>query len=142
MNEASSNGMIKLPAIKGLVMNNKKYTSVDEYIAYQAPEVQEKLQTMRQVIRKAVPLAEECISYCMPAYKQAGVLVYFAAQKKHIGFYPTPSGIQAFADALSDYTTSKGAIQFPLNKPIPKRLVAQITKYRLLENLSKPTKKK
>lgn len=123
-------------------MNNKKYTSVDEYIADQVPEVQEKLHTMRQTIRKAVPLAEECISYCMPAYKQAGVLVYFAAQKKHIGFYPTSSGIQAFADELQAYTTSKGAIQFPLNKPIPKRLVAQITKYRLLENLSKPTKKK
>lgn len=123
-------------------MNNKKYSSVDEYIASQVPEVKEKLQTMRQAIRKAVPLAEECISYNMPAYKQAGVLVYFAAQKKHIGFYPTASGIKAFADKLQVYTTSKGAIQFPLNRPIPKRLVAQITKYRLLENLSKPTKKK
>lgn len=123
-------------------MKTKKYTSVDAYIADQAPEVQEKLQTMRQIIRKAVPLAEECISYNMPAYKQEGVLVYFAAFKQHIGYYPMPSAIKAFADALSVYTTSKGAIQFPLNKPIPKRLVAQIAKYRLLENLSKPTKKK
>jgi len=92
---------------------------------------------MRQTIHQAAPEAVETISYQMPAFKLNGVLVYFAAMKNHIGFYPTSSGVAAFKKELSPYKTSKGAVQFPLKSPIPYDLVTKIVKFRVQEDLAK-----
>ncbi|MGB8359345.1 MAG: DUF1801 domain-containing protein [Bacteroidales bacterium] len=108
--------------------------NTDEYIAGFPENIQRKLNDLRAAIRKAAPGAEESISYRMPAYKLNGVLVYFAAQKNHIGFYPTSSGVIAFKKELAEYKTSKGAVQFPLDKPIPLKLVSTIVKFRVKEN--------
>ena len=115
----------------------KEYKTVDEYIAFFPNNLQIKLQELRQKIRESAPDAEEVISYGMPAYRLSGILVYFAAFKKHIGFYPTSSGVEAFREELSDYETSKGTIRFPLNKPIPLELVTKIVKFRVDENMCK-----
>lgn len=126
--------------------STKVFNSVDEYIAAQPENTKALLQEIRQIIKQAAPAASEVISYGMPAYKQHGVLVYFAANKQHIGFYPTASPIVVFADELTAYKTSKGAIQFPLKTGIPEELVEKIVKYRINEDevkaLSKKTKKK
>lgn len=111
--------------------------TIDEYIKTFSPEVQVILQKMRQTIHKAAPEATEIISYGMPAFKLNGILVYFAAHRNHIGFYPTASGIEAFKKELSDYKSSKGAVQFPLDKPIPYDMVKKIVKLRVKENLQK-----
>jgi uncharacterized protein YdhG (YjbR/CyaY superfamily) len=108
--------------------------NTDEYIAGFPENIQEMLNELRSAIRKAAPEAEETISYRMPAYRLNGILVYFAAQKNHIGFYPTSSGVNAFREELAAYKTSKGAIQFPLDKPIPLKLVSTIVKFRVKEN--------
>ena len=108
--------------------------NTDEYIAGFPENIQRKLNDLRAAIRKAAPEAEESISYRMPAYKLKGVLVYFAAQKNHIGFYPTSSGVIAFKKELAEYKTSKGAVQFPLDKPIPLELIARIVQFRVNEN--------
>jgi uncharacterized protein YdhG (YjbR/CyaY superfamily) len=117
----------------------KKYSvkNVDEYIALQPTEVREKLEKLRQAIKKAAPKAEEVISYQMPAYKFHGMLVYFAAYKNHIGFYPTGSGIIAFKNELSVYEGSKGTVRFPLDKSLPLGLISKIVKFRVKENLEK-----
>ncbi|MFT3704288.1 MAG: DUF1801 domain-containing protein [Agriterribacter sp.] len=116
--------------------------TADEYIATFPEETQKKMQQLREAIKKAAPAAEEVISYGMPAYKQNGMLVYFAAYKSHIGFYPTPSGIIAFKKELSVYNGAKGSVQFPLDKPLPLALVKQIVKFRIAENLEKAKNKK
>ncbi|MDP2038262.1 MAG: DUF1801 domain-containing protein [Ignavibacteria bacterium] len=114
-----------------------KPQNIDEYILSFPKDVQAMLESLRQTIRKAAPKAEEVISYQMPAFKQNGVLVYFAAFKNHIGFYPTSSGIAAFKEEISKYKNSKGAVQFPIDKKLPLGLVTKIVKYRVKENLSK-----
>lgn len=93
------------------------------------------METIRAAIKKAAPKSTEVISYGMPAFKQNKVLVYFAAGKNHIGFYPTPNPIIIFSKELEGYKTSKGAIQFPLDKKIPLNLVSKITKFRVKEDL-------
>ncbi|MED3910518.1 hypothetical protein FQP34_05125 [Peribacillus simplex] len=113
------------------------FHSIDEYIIQFPGEVQEKLKTLREVIKDAAPDAEEKISYQMPTFVLFGNLVHFAAYKKHIGFYPTPSAISAFESALSEYKCSKGAVQFPLNKPIPYELITEIVIFRVEENKKK-----
>ena len=118
-------------------MDNLKYKNIDEYISFVPPDVQLILQKLRKVIREAAPEAQEAISYNMPAFKQNGILLYFAAFKDHIGFFPTAAGVAAFSKELADYDTSKGTIRFPLDKPIPYGLVTKIVKYRLQENLKK-----
>src|SRR5687767_4587803 len=100
-----------------------KFRNIDEYIKLHSGKVAAHLRQLRQVIRKEAPEAEETISYNMPAYKLNGSLVYFAACANHIGFYPLPSAIVAFSKELKDYTTSKGAIQFPLDQPLPVALI-------------------
>lgn len=120
----------------------KAYENIDAYIADFPADKQKLLKQMRAVIQKAVPKAVEKISYGMPCFSQEGNLVYFAAMKNHIGFYPTSSGVLNFEKELEGYVTSKGAIQFPLDKPLPVKLIAMITKFRLLENLEKATLKK
>jgi uncharacterized protein YdhG (YjbR/CyaY superfamily) len=89
-----------------------------------------KLQEMRAILQKALPEAEECISYGMPAYRMSKVLVYFAGNKEHVGFYPTSSGIRKFEQELGDWKYSKGAIQFPYEKKLPKDLIMRIARMR------------
>jgi uncharacterized protein YdhG (YjbR/CyaY superfamily) len=112
-----------------------KFTSVDEYIFAQPEKAQALLQVMRIAIKKTAPQAQELISYNMPAFKTGRMLVYYAAHKAHIGFYPASVvAMNAFAAELTDYKTSKGAIQFPFEKGIPEALVEKIVRYRLDEN--------
>ena len=108
--------------------------NIDAYIASQSESVQPLLQQMRGIIRKAAPNAKEVISYGMPAFKGFRVLVYFAAAKEHIGFYPTGSGIEQFKNEFGDYKWSKGAVQFPLNEPLPVKLITRMVKFRLAED--------
>ncbi len=107
---------------------------IDSYIGLQPDYVRDKLGELRQIIRSAAPKAEEVISYRMPAFKLNGILVYFAACKNHIGFYPTGSGITAFEKELTGYNYSKGAIQFPLDKQLPISLIKRIVKFRLRQD--------
>jgi len=115
--------------------------TIDEYIGTFPPEVQEILQEMRAVIRSAAPQAQEKISYGIPTFFLEGNLVHFAGYKKHIGFYPTPSGITAFSEQLSVYESAKGSVKFPLDKPMPWDLVCEITAFRVKENLAKAAEK-
>jgi uncharacterized protein YdhG (YjbR/CyaY superfamily) len=116
---------------------NIQYKTIDEYIKTFPANVQVILEKMRRTIKEAAPKAVEAISYQMPAYKLNGSLVWFAAHEKHIGFYPTASGIEAFKKELAPYKWSKGAVQFPLDKPIPFGLVKKIVAYRVEENSKK-----
>jgi uncharacterized protein YdhG (YjbR/CyaY superfamily) len=113
------------------------FTSIDTYIATFPAEIQKKLEEVRATIKAAAPEAQEKISYQMPTFYLHGNLVHFAAYKNHLGFYPTPSGIEAFEDELSQYETSKGAIQFPLGKPIPLDLISKIVLFRVAENIQR-----
>ena len=112
-------------------------TSIDEYIAQCPEDVQSILKKIRAVIKESAPEATERISYRMPTFYLRGNLVHFAAHSHHIGFYPTPSGIEAFKEELSVYESSKGAVQFPLDKSMPYELISKIVKYRVAENLKK-----
>jgi uncharacterized protein YdhG (YjbR/CyaY superfamily) len=112
----------------------KQYKTIDEYIQTFPVDIQSILEKMRQTIREAAPGAVEAISYQMPGFKLNGNLVWFAAYEKHIGFYPTPSGIEAFEEELMPYKRSKGTVQFPLDKPIPFDLVKKIVIFRVKEN--------
>lgn len=107
------------------------FKTVEDYIASQPENIQPKLQQLRQLIRKAAPKAEENISYGMPAYKLHGPLVYFGGAKTHVGFYPTPDGIEAFKKEVSIYEPSKGTIRFPLDKPLPTKLITDIVKFKV-----------
>jgi uncharacterized protein YdhG (YjbR/CyaY superfamily) len=119
----------------------KTFTDIDSYIAEQEAEVRERLEQIRQTVKTSAPQAEEVISYGMPAFKYHGMLVYFAAFKKHIGFYALPSGNAAFQKELSAYKQGKGSIQFPLDRPLPLPLIKKIVKFRLKENLKKSSLK-
>ena len=112
----------------------EKFKNVDEYIRSFPKDVQVILEELRKVIKESAPEAEEVISYGMPAFKLNGILVYFAAHKNHIGFYPTASGITAFKKELSSYKHTKGTIQFPIDGPIPFDIVKRIVKFRVKEN--------
>jgi uncharacterized protein YdhG (YjbR/CyaY superfamily) len=116
--------------------------TVDEYIAQFPAEIQAKLREIRAVIHAAAPEATEKISYAMPTFYLQGNLVHFAAFKHHIGFYPVPSGIEAFEAELSPYKRSKGAVQFPLDQPLPHDLIARIVDFRAAENQQKAKAKK
>lgn len=112
---------------------NPKATSVEEYLSWFPLEIREKLELIRQTIREAVPEAKEVISYHMPAIKTKEVLVYYAAAKNHLGFYPTNSGVTEFKKELAGYQTSKGAIQITYDQPVPVELIAEIAKFRFFE---------
>ena len=122
---------------------NKNLKTVDQYIVSFPKDVGEKLKTIRAIIKKAAPQAEEKISYGMPGYKLGGMLVYFAAWKNHVALYAMPSGVKAFQKELQKYETSKSTIQFPLNKPLPTALITKMVKFRVQENMAKvkPVKK-
>lgn len=112
------------------------YRNIDEYIGTFPQEVQEKLQNVRQTIHEAAPEAEEAISYQMPTFKLNGNLVHFAGYEHHIGFYPVPTGMEAFKKELSQYKTGKGSVQFPLDQPLPLDLIRRIVEFRVKENLA------
>jgi uncharacterized protein YdhG (YjbR/CyaY superfamily) len=122
-------------------MQSKKNTSVDEYISSFPEEVQTILQHVRALIKDTAKDAEELISYNMPALRLNGMLVWYAANKNHLGLYPKPSAIKYFAKELAGYKTSKGAIQFPLDKKMPDALIKKIVKFRMKENLENVKKK-
>lgn len=124
---------------KGDTMENIKsgFNTIDEYIAAFPQDIQKILKEIRTTIKAAAPKAEEKISYQMPTFFLNGNLVHFAAFKEHIGFYPTPSGIEAFQKELSIYKGAKGSVQFPLNEPMPLKLISRIVKFRAAENLKK-----
>jgi uncharacterized protein YdhG (YjbR/CyaY superfamily) len=115
--------------------------NIDDYIADFPKDIQKKLKDMRATIKKAAPKAEETIKYAMPTFILNGNLVHFAAFKNHIGFYPAPMGIEAFKKELSKYKTSKGAVQFPLDEPLPLTVIGKIVKYRVMMNLEKAKSK-
>jgi len=117
------------------------FTTIDEYIATFPEEIQKTLSELRATIKAAAPDAKEKISYQMPTFDLKGNLVHFAAYKNHIGFYPAPSGIEKFRDELSAYEGAKGSVKFPLEKPVPYDLIAQIVAFRVKENLEKAEEK-
>lgn len=118
------------------------YESIDDYIAKFPAEIQEILSKIREVIKEAAPDAQEKISYQMPTFVLHGNLVHFAAFKNHIGFYPTPNGIDAFKEELAGYKGAKGSIQFPIDQPMPYELISKIVKYRVAENIKKAEDKR
>ncbi|HST03128.1 MAG TPA: DUF1801 domain-containing protein [Chloroflexia bacterium] len=124
-----------------MVQRKDGFTSIDQYIATFPEDRQVLLQAVRAAIREAAPEAVEVISYQMPAFAQDGNLVYFAGLKDHIGFYPTPGGIEAFQDELSRYRTTKGAVNFPVDQPMPLELIGKVVRFRVAENSRKAAAK-
>ena len=114
-----------------------EFNNIDQYIQSFPALFQVRMQEMRKAIQKAAPMAQECINYAMPTFKLHGNLVHFAAYKHHIGFYPAPSGIEAFKAELRPYKTSKGAVQFPIDQPLPLDLITKIVLFRVYENNNK-----
>jgi len=121
--------------------NQSRSPKIDAYIAGFPEDVQQILEKIRTTIQKAAPNAEETINYGIPTFTLKGNLVHFAGFKKHIGFYPTPTGIEKFKKELSVYEGAKGSVQFPLDKPIPYGLISKIVKFRVKENLERAATK-
>lgn len=121
-------------------MKGETPANIEAYIKNFPEEVQVLLQQVRNTIAKAAPEAEETINYGLPTFKLYGNLVHFGAFKKHIGFYPAPSGISAFSDELSAYEGAKGSVKFPLDQPMPLKLIDKIVRFRVKENLKKKAK--
>ena len=115
---------------------------IDKFIAGFPKEVQEMLEKVRETIREAAPEAEETINYGIPTFTLKGNLVHFSGFKNHIGFYPTPSGIEKFKKELSAYEMAKGSVKFPLDQPVPYDLITKIVKFRVKENLEKAEAKR
>lgn len=115
-------------------------TSVSEYIEAAPDVARKKLREIRACIRKAAPEATEGLKWGMPAFSYKRILVAFAAHKNHIGFYPTPSAVTAFAKELAKFNTARGSIQFPLEKPLPLPLIRKITAFRVRESLEQDRK--
>jgi len=111
-----------------------KFQTVDDYISTFPPATKKALKDIRSTIKKSAPGAEESISYNIPAFRLDGMLVWYAGYKEHIGLYPRPNAIQVFKKELTNYKLSKGTIQFPLDQPLPVRLITRIVKYRVAEN--------
>jgi uncharacterized protein YdhG (YjbR/CyaY superfamily) len=118
-------------------MKSETYKNIDEYINSQPAEIREILAQMRTTIRKFAPEAEEKISYQIPTFHLHGNLVHFAACKNHVGFYPGPSGLKAFPEEVAAFKSTKGAVQFPYNKPLPLNLIRKIVRFRLKENMQR-----
>ena len=117
--------------------NQEAPPTIDAYIAGYPEEVQAILQEIRRTIHETAPEATEAISYGMPTFKLHGNLVHFGAFKSHIGFYPVPSGMEAFQEELAAYKQGKGSVQFPLDKPMPLDLIRRIVEFRVQENKAK-----
>ncbi len=114
--------------------------NIAEYIGAAPQEAQKKLREMQACIRKAAPGATEGLKWGMPAFSYKRILVTFAAFKNHIGFYPTPSAVSAFAEDLAKFVTAKGSVQFPLQKPLPLPLIRKITAFRVRESIEQDKK--
>ena len=125
-----------------MITKKTKPGNIDGYIASFTREVQKILEELRATIRNAAPEAEETISYGIPTFTLNGNLVHFAAYKNHIGFYPSPAGIEAFKKELSVYEGAKGSVQFPIEEPLPLSLVTKIVKFRVKENAKRAKAKK
>jgi uncharacterized protein YdhG (YjbR/CyaY superfamily) len=124
-----------------MMKDDTKYKSVGEYFMILPDHVRTKLNTLRTLIKKTCPEAEEVISYNMPAFRYHGILVYYAATKKHIGFYPANARlIELFKEELKEYETSKGTIRFPYENPLPLKLIRKIVELRMIENREKTKK--
>ena len=115
--------------------------TIDEYISNSPAELQPILKKIRATIKKSAPKAIETINYGIPTFTLKGNLVHFAGFKSHIGFYPTPSGMEKFKKELSPYETAKGSVKFPLDQPIPYDLIEKIVKFRVKENLERAATK-
>lgn len=121
--------------------SRRKYETVDEYIASFPPDVQKRLEEIREAIREKAPDAQEAIAYGIPTFKLNGNLVHFAAFRQHLGFYPGgPSAIEAFKKDLTKYELSKGTIRFPLDEETPLALVKRIVEFRVKENTARKKK--
>lgn len=118
------------------------YNTIDEYISTFPEDVRTILNRLRQAIKESAPEAEETINYQIPTFSLYGNLVHFAAFKDHIGFYPTPTGIEAFKKELAPYKGAKGSVQFPMDQPLPLPLIRKIVKFRVKENLERKEKRK
>ena len=122
--------------------SKRQFTTMDEYINTFPQNVRRILKELRQTIKEAAPEAEETINYQIPTFTLHGNLVHFAAFEKHIGFYPTPSGMEAFQKELSSYKQAKGSVQFPIDQPLPLPLIRKIVEFRAKENMERKQKKK
>src|SRR5215211_3543904 len=125
-----------------MAASRKQFKTMDEYINAFPEDVRRILTEIRQTIREVAPDAEETINYQIPTFTLNGNLVHFAAFENHIGFYPTPSGMEVFKKELSGYKGAKGSVQFPIHEPLPLPLIRRIVKYRVKENLERKQKKK
>lgn len=114
-----------------------KAQDIDQYIAGFPEATRALLQQVRETIQKAAPEASETIKYGIPTFELKGNLVHFAGYKQHIGFYPTPSAMEAFTEALTNYKKAKGSVQFPLDQPLPLDLIEEMVVFRVKENLEK-----
>ena len=119
---------------------HKPNSEADKYIAGFPAPIREMLESLRSMVLQAAPEAEEVISYGMPAFKKAGILVWIGGHKNHVGLYPKAAAIEHFRNELEGFKTSKGAIQFPAGQPIPGDLVARIVQFRILEDTAKSSK--
>jgi uncharacterized protein YdhG (YjbR/CyaY superfamily) len=142
MPTGSPEGVPKTIEEDRMTTDQKAPKTIDEYIASFPPEIQDILEKVRRTIRDAAPGAEETINYQIPTFTLKGNLVHFAAFKNHIGFYPTPSGVEAFKAELSSYEGAKGSVKFPLDKPIPYDLISEIVRFRVRENLERAESKR
>ena len=125
-----------------MAATRRQFKTIDEYINTFPEDVRIILNELRQAIKDAAPEAQETINYQMPTFVLNGNLVHFAAFERHIGFYPTPSGIEAFKKELSGYKSAKGSVQFPIYEPLPLPLIRRIVAYRVKENLEQRSKEK
>jgi uncharacterized protein YdhG (YjbR/CyaY superfamily) len=125
-----------------MAASRRQFETIDEYIGMFPEDVQRILNELRQTIRVAAPAARETINYQIPTFTLNGNLVHFAAFENHIGFYPTPSGMEAFKKELSGYKGAKGSVQFPIHEPLPLPLIRRIVEYRVKENMERKPKKK
>ena len=125
-----------------MAVSRRQFKTMDEYINSFPEDVRRILTELRQTIREVAPDAEETINYQIPTFILNGNLVHFAAFENHIGFYPAPSGMEAFKKELSGYKSAKGSVQFPIDEPLPLPLIRKIVEYRVKENLEKKQKKK
>lgn len=124
-----------------MATSRKRPKDFDDYLRRFPKEVQQRLQKMRLTVKKAAPQAKEKISYGIPSFTLNGMLVWFAAFKNHMGFYPRTSAIAAFKKELSAYQGAKGSVRFPFDKPLPLALISRMVRFRVKENLSKGKKK-
>jgi uncharacterized protein YdhG (YjbR/CyaY superfamily) len=124
-----------------MAATRRHFKTMDEYINTFPEDVRRILNELRQTIKEAAPEAQETINYQIPTFALNGNLVHFAAFENHIGFYPTPSGMEAFEKELSGYKSAKGSVQFPIDEPLPLPLIRRIVEYRVKENLERKPKK-